>query len=483
MSSIEKKQLDALCSNPDVRFQAEGLLHKARSRTAPGSGYDIGNGKTGLAAICAYLASKDAGYDDVVYNVAQTTSCLDKKVFSKTLKTVTAALKAHLNTSILAPHPSTPHKAGTSTRRPPAYLELLTQHDVSAKEAIVAWMETAEKTLMTNQAFLKNYTLAPGSTAVRLAVFVWVARMITSRVKSEPLTAQYGVPMNLHSRLVETVQQACPGVEADIKKAKSNQAGGRSSTRGTTTPANPPATTRRAQAIAALMSPTKSALRNSQSTTPSEPRLKRKLTFQTTSDAEVDEDDGVFAPDSPSKRQRRSSPYKTPHTPLARDVYNHLEMPIPPAALIASSSKVALDSDSDVEMAPAARIESTPASATASRSLRRSAYRSAPEVPVVDPLAVLSDDGDNAGEDGAVEAGVSAQEDEEAEDGQEEDEEEMLPLARRFRPVLIDRAQWAARAPTLTKQWSLAEKEKQMMLKTWAHPFEWMRLQTIGATG
>lgn len=46
-----------LAHNREVRDEAKRILVQARSATGPGSGYDISDGKTGLAAICAYLAT------------------------------------------------------------------------------------------------------------------------------------------------------------------------------------------------------------------------------------------------------------------------------------------------------------------------------------------------------------------------------------------------------------------------------------------
>lgn len=46
-----------LARNREARDEAKRILVQARSATGPGSGYDISDGKTGLAAICAYLAT------------------------------------------------------------------------------------------------------------------------------------------------------------------------------------------------------------------------------------------------------------------------------------------------------------------------------------------------------------------------------------------------------------------------------------------
>jgi hypothetical protein len=49
--------LKRLCIKPETLTRAQALLHIAKARTGTGSGHDLGNGVTGLPAICAHLAS------------------------------------------------------------------------------------------------------------------------------------------------------------------------------------------------------------------------------------------------------------------------------------------------------------------------------------------------------------------------------------------------------------------------------------------
>jgi hypothetical protein len=58
MTKLEDALIDKLTSHPDVRDKARALLRAVHSRTGPGTGYDIGEGKTGIPAICAFIASK-----------------------------------------------------------------------------------------------------------------------------------------------------------------------------------------------------------------------------------------------------------------------------------------------------------------------------------------------------------------------------------------------------------------------------------------
>jgi len=58
MSKPEEALIDRLTLRPEVREKARVLLRLVHSTTGPGTGYDIGEAKTGLPAICAYIASK-----------------------------------------------------------------------------------------------------------------------------------------------------------------------------------------------------------------------------------------------------------------------------------------------------------------------------------------------------------------------------------------------------------------------------------------
>src|SRR5712671_3878423 len=58
MPKVEEALIDKLTLRPEVREKARALLRTVHSKTGPGTGYDIGEAKTGLPAICAYIACK-----------------------------------------------------------------------------------------------------------------------------------------------------------------------------------------------------------------------------------------------------------------------------------------------------------------------------------------------------------------------------------------------------------------------------------------
>ena len=85
-------------------------------------------------------------------------------------------------------------------------------------------------------------------------------------------------------------------------------------------------------------------------------------------------------------------------------------------------------------------------------------------------LAIFSDD------DGDCEP-----EDEMAVVEDDDEVDDALPLSRRFRPVFLDRAQWAQRAPRLARERAAAENRTRELVERWGHPFQAIRLATTTA--
>ena len=64
---------------------------------------------------------------------------------------------------------------------------------------------------------------------------------------------------------------------------------------------------------------------------------------------------------------------------------------------------------------------------------------------------------------------------EEVDDADVGNGEDALPLSRRFRPVFLDRAQWAQRAPRLARDRAAAERRTRELIARWGPPFELLR--------
>jgi hypothetical protein len=92
------------------------------------------------------------------------------------------------------------------------------------------------------------------------------------------------------------------------------------------------------------------------------------------------------------------------------------------------------------------------------------AYRTPPSARI-QLLSRLTDDEDDADVDDAEEAS-------EEDDGGDDD---ALPPSRRFRPVFLDRVQWAQRAPRLAHDRAAAERRTRELVGRWGDPVELLR--------
>ncbi|KAI9465001.1 hypothetical protein BJY52DRAFT_1393074 [Lactarius psammicola] len=438
MPKLEDSLIENLTQRPEVREKARALLRTVHSKTGPGTGYDIGEAKIGLPAICAYIASKSAGYADVTEDVAQKASCLAPRTFASTLRTVKAVLHVP-KTPTGSPSKSSKSKTDVD---PTAYAALIKEHKIGQPLRVESWMKEAHAALVALPRYQRKYApyLADSGIDVRIAVFLWVCQTIKlSNITEMSLVDKYGVSPKNFPRLVKMLEAEC-----EMRKKK---AGGDalSKTPTTTTPSQ-----------SRSASPTKSALRTAGLTPSLTGSVKRKVAFSL-SDISASEDD--VPPETPSKRPRT--------TPRTRT------MPVRKAESASSSEETA----EDVEMPDATPLRLVASEPVAGPSTPRRARPKAAATPThayrtppsarMQALAIFSDDDDGDGEAEDDMAVVDA------ELGQVDD---ALPLSRRFRPVFLDRAQWAQRAPRLARERAAAEKRTRELIERWGHPLEALRV-------
>ncbi len=244
-------------------------------------------------------------------------------------------------------------------------------------------------------------------------------------------------------------------IKGTIKDMRKKKAGGEAQSKTPTT-ASTPSQSRSA-------SPTKSALRNASQTLSVTGSQKRKVAFSLSDVSASSEDD---VPETPSKRPRttrrtafaaaRTLPVRRAESASSEETEEDTEMPDAPPRLVASGPVAG----PSTPRRPKATTNATPTS---------HAYRTPPSARMR-PLAVFSDD------DGEVEEDEMARAEADAEVGEEDD---ALPVSRRFRPVFLDRVQWARRAPRMAHDRAAAERRTRELVERWGHPFEALRLAAV----
>jgi hypothetical protein len=286
-------------------------------------------------------------------------------------------------------------------------------------------------------------------------------------------------------------------IRATIKEMRQKKAATNTTTEAASSSKKTPTsgTASRLQPQSRSASPTKSALRDT-SKTPSRASYsptKRKVAFSL-SDASASESDydGVFAPETPSKRPRTTT---TPRRAATAATANSTRvLPVRKAASSESiSSEEQRAEEEDVEMldVPPPPAPLTPRRLVASEPvvgpstpLRRSAratpthaYRTPPSARI-QMRSLLSGDEEDEGVDG-VEA--EEEEDNDVEGGNDDDD--ALPLSRRFRPVFLDRAQWAQRAPRVARDRAVAERRTKELIERWGYPFAFLERDATSRVG
>ncbi|KAI0354887.1 hypothetical protein OH77DRAFT_1480990 [Trametes cingulata] len=402
MSRAHHQLLRRICHNNETFERAKDVLHTASIKTAPGSGYDLGPGSSGLPAICAYIAAQELGDNDVTEQIAQAASCLKPRVFKTTLNTVKSALSAA--SASASPSKGSPSKA---TARNVTYSALLTEKKIGRKGLVQGWMQDAERTLMGNREMRRRF--AGAYDAITVAVFCWTCQLmgVGKKANAEALMADYAIPKSQFEEITEALHEFCQDtvqtIEADIASLKAKST--KSPTKATASPSKPstaspskpsaaspskaakepaslppalvPSTPSRSHAkdgAAALQkSPSKSALRApSADLSPSKtPSHKRKVAFDGPIDEGNEEEFDALA--TPSKRQKFSSPIKglpMPATPmtstprkssrLARSTTFDEQAEELASEAVATSSRETLDLLRQARRADSASVPSTP---------------------------------------------------------------------------------------------------------------------------
>jgi hypothetical protein len=98
---------------------------------------------------------------DVSQKVAQTASCLNDKVFARTLNIVRKAIADD----------GGPNKSVATN-----YTTLTRSYKIGMVSTVVAWMDEVEKTLMLKEVLPAKYDV--NSPLVKCAIFFWVCKML-----------------------------------------------------------------------------------------------------------------------------------------------------------------------------------------------------------------------------------------------------------------------------------------------------------------
>ncbi|TFY72626.1 hypothetical protein EVG20_g388 [Dentipellis fragilis] len=290
MPTPQEDQLIRLCHRREVLARAQALYHTLRTKTGPGTGYDLGQGAPGLPAICAFLASEALNFPDITYNLGQIASCLSPKVWSAAIHTARGALASNLSAL-----PSV--KRG---RPAIMYRTLITQNKIGRVQRVMHWMDDAQQLLQDSPAFNREFKLEPECMEVKITVFLWVCRILKLKhVDPDAIIKERKVTQKVFNGLTRVLDDCCGRLQlrinstvAALRENALGSAGKRKSISDASDPQSASASSSKTPShvdpiVSATGSPSKPAARTSISAPPAKPPpnppanpLKRKVTFR-----------------------------------------------------------------------------------------------------------------------------------------------------------------------------------------------------------
>ncbi|KAJ6594160.1 hypothetical protein B0H19DRAFT_1246860 [Mycena capillaripes] len=159
--ALHAKTIENLCHDKKTSDEAKKLFQTARANTGVGSGFDLGEDRTGLAAVCAYEASQRLNNTNVTFEAAQLASCQSKAKFKRLHTQVVKAL-------------DTPKPA---KRKPASFDMLLLDHCSKITRHALLFMNNVEA-LVTEKLEEDNKHDDITDDEITCAVFVWVCNVI-----------------------------------------------------------------------------------------------------------------------------------------------------------------------------------------------------------------------------------------------------------------------------------------------------------------
>lgn len=413
MGRPEEDQLRLVCSQAATFTKAKILLQQAKTKTRPGSGYHIGaDSVIGLPAVCAYLASQQLNNGDISQTVAQTSSCLNEKVFLKTLKTVREALFADVNQT---------KTTGMS------YLDLNREYTGSRSSKVAGWMNDTERVLVLKEVLAPKYDSK--SDLVRCAVFWWVAQIVQLKTRMSEVIKDHNLSEKQFDIVLKIINKECESVAKKIRSELE-------ALRDPASNADPsdsldlekPA---EAAAESSLQSRTRSG-----TASPSKSAMKTR-TLQDSPTKSLRKRGVSFEAGSGSRTPHRTPIKKLKLTPVRETPQSRSKNAAGMAAFEAAFSGKKPEKRMLLEDDGANPFDETPTRPKRARA--RSPPRAMP-----------------------MEVDVTSE---------NERTPSPTPLPRRFRPVFLDRKQWASRDPRVAKEWPVMIEHVNNMVGLYGHPF------------
>ncbi|KAJ7464824.1 hypothetical protein B0H11DRAFT_2240580 [Mycena galericulata] len=300
--ALRVKTIDDLCHDRKTKDEAYRLYGTARVNTAAGSGFDLGEDRAALPAVCAYIASQNLNNTDVSIQAAQRASCQTMVKFKKLYGLVSKALEA-------------PKRA---RREPLTYKVLLEEcPQISAPAVVtaaVAWMYKVEVRVLEKLQLEDDENNQSSEDEITCAVFTWVCNLVTRQrlFHAKSFEDKYETDTTNMREVTKIIRTVCGHMEADILRDCDEAAASKKSV--SASPRKSP--TKPLRALPSRDSPQKRKVADGPSNIPDSPTKKQKGTLITLDAIRATASPTKPAPalSTPRKAQRlhSSSPSKSP---------------------------------------------------------------------------------------------------------------------------------------------------------------------------
>ncbi|CAK5283966.1 unnamed protein product, partial [Mycena citricolor] len=180
------------CDDAKTIAEAERLFREARRITAPGSGHDLGENRTALEPICAYIASQRLNNTHVTIDAARIASCQALGPFKKLLARVEKALE------------STETKA--TSAESPTFAKIRIEHYQKTPLRMLGYMDKIMGLLV--ESFAEKYS----ETEMVCATFAWVCNQTGDKeqaVSLDAFEAKYRVRRGKMKTVTKDIDEVC----------------------------------------------------------------------------------------------------------------------------------------------------------------------------------------------------------------------------------------------------------------------------------
>ncbi|KAG7445669.1 uncharacterized protein BT62DRAFT_994635 [Guyanagaster necrorhizus] len=435
-----------LCDDLETRETAKEIYHLANAKTRPGSGFDLGALRTGLPAICAYIASIRLKNNQISRVSAQQSSCLKPSDFDKGVAAVESALGAGAS-----------RRSRSNTDG--FYQNLIEEYELTPiAQLVISWVRRTESVLVMREVFNVDRK------EVKCAVFFWVCSFLKAElvlkasqddvdIEKEMFLSQFSVDTKKFELIFRKLVKTAGSLAQQIKAERKSYDPSKKVTPFSTPHASP------------RKSPSKTPLRVAPSNSPTKPNIyasspmksivqspfppstpssrkspSRSLRVPPTNDKRkaVEEDDSL---ESPTKKRKLESPQPTEEV-LKQSPLKKRKVQTPRGSPTKLLPVVQEDEDENLFQTPSKK---RPVASSSRISLSHTPF---PQ-PQFSPPSVAMD----------------------VDDLFSEEEPDLAPQ-RRFRPVFLDAKQWASSDPRLESIAKKADIAKRGIIEAYGHPFE-----------